>query len=211
MSVPIRADWYFDVISPFAYLHFKEMQRRGPAVTRIAKPVLFAGLLKHWGNIGPAELAPKRRFIYEFCTWYGLAHGIPFVVPAAHPFNPLRYLRLILACDCSEPVIEAVFETIFTTGTEPEAESTWNALCRRLSIDDAEHLIARSDARERLRSNTEEAIAAGVFGVPTLRLAGRTFWGLDALPMLDGFLADPKLFEQPQMQRIETVRFGAVR
>jgi 2-hydroxychromene-2-carboxylate isomerase len=62
------ADWYFDFISPFAYLQSEQLHRLQPLVQIRYRPVLFAGLLKHWGNKGPAEVLPKRQFTYEFAT-----------------------------------------------------------------------------------------------------------------------------------------------
>ena len=56
--------------------------------------------------------------------------------------------------------------------------------------------------RQALRANTEAAIAAGVFGVPTLEVAGALFWGLDALPMARAVMADPGLLDRGEMGRI---------
>ena len=60
-----RARWYYDLISPFAYLHF---HRLAPLRARLAiepVPVLLAGMLKHWETKGPAETAPKRLHTYQ--------------------------------------------------------------------------------------------------------------------------------------------------
>lgn len=54
------ADWYFDFISPFAYLQFVRLGELAGARLRL-RPVLFAGLLQHWGQLGPAEIPAKRR------------------------------------------------------------------------------------------------------------------------------------------------------
>src|SRR5689334_10438458 len=88
--MPTRiADWYFDFISPFAYLQSEQLERLHPYVQIRYRPVLFAGLLKHWGQKGPAEIVPKRQFTFEFALWQAAKLGIPFKMPPAHPFNPL--------------------------------------------------------------------------------------------------------------------------
>ena len=72
----------------------------------IYKPVLFAGLLEHWGQKGPAEVPVKRRWTYRWCTWWARELGIPFRFPAAHPFNPLPHLRLALACGSKPDAVD---------------------------------------------------------------------------------------------------------
>src|SRR5690349_7880919 len=86
-----EAIWYFDFISPFAYLQFSRLSQF-PADLRVTiKPVLFAGLLQHYGHKGPAEIPSKRRFVYRFFKWQAArrgravqhASGAPFSTPAA--------------------------------------------------------------------------------------------------------------------------------
>src|SRR5204862_8070568 len=89
-------DWYFDFVSPYSYICLHRLPALGTPVTH--KPVLFAGLLEHWGQKGPAEIAPKRRWTYRWCAWWAQERDIAFRFPAAHPFNPLQHLSLALAC-----------------------------------------------------------------------------------------------------------------
>lgn len=207
----MTAPWYFDVISPFAYLFLRLVEREGPGIELVARPLVFAGLLKASGNKGPAEIPAKRRFTYEYCTWFGAHHGIPFVMPAAHPFNPIRYLRLIVAAGSSPTVIRETFSLLWTTGEDPEDDRVWERHCARVGLPDAAAAIADPAVKAQLRSNGEEAIAAGVFGVPSVVVDGRIFWGMDALPMLRDYLADPRKFESAAMQRVPGVRFAAER
>src|SRR6266513_5445760 len=88
-------DWYFDFVSPYSYIALHRLGELSHPV--IYKPVLFAGLLNHWGQKGPAEIPAKRRWTYRWCTWWAKELGVPFRFPAAHPFNPLQHLRLALA------------------------------------------------------------------------------------------------------------------
>ena len=75
------ANWYFDFVSPFAYLQLAQFDRLPGSLEIDYVPVLFAGLLEYWENKGPAEIPEKRRHTYRFCQWYGERHGIPFRFP----------------------------------------------------------------------------------------------------------------------------------
>ena len=203
----------FDVISPFAYLAHELLLREPLARPLAYRPVLFAGLLAAHGQKGPAEIEGKRRFTYRHCTWLGGHLGIPFSMPSHHPFNPIRYLRLIVAMDNAPDVITETFRSLFASGMDPGDDTNWRALCAKLGVTqaDADECIADAAVKQTLRGNTDAAIAAGVFGVPTLTLDGQCFWGLDAIPMARAFLSDPTLFDSPAMRAADGARIGAQR
>ncbi len=204
------ADWYFDVISPYAYLH---LQRFGELPRDLAityKPVLFAGLLNHWGQKGPAEIGPKRTWTYRSCQFWADVHGIPFRFPTAHPFNSLHHQRLILACGATEKAVRRVFERVWTTGGDPADQASFASLARTLGIED---LSALGDAaiKDTLRRNTEEAAALGVFGVPSFVADGQVFWGNDSIKFFNAWLADPAILQSPEMRRIDALPIAAAR
>ena len=93
-------DFYLDFISPYAHLAFEHLPRalQGLSYEVTYRPILFAGLLKHHGQLGPAEIAPKRDWTYRHVAWQAAQHGIDLQLPAAHPFNPIGLLRLAWAC-----------------------------------------------------------------------------------------------------------------
>jgi 2-hydroxychromene-2-carboxylate isomerase len=203
------AIWHFDVISPFAWLALSEVEELGRQMPILMRPILFAGLLKHWGQLGPAEIGPKRLHTYRLCVFEAERRGVPLRFPPAHPFNPLRSLRLLCALDAAPAAIRLVMERIWRDGQDIAGEGVWNELCRDLGVTDAEALIEATGAKERLRLNTEAAIASRVFGVPTLELGGELFWGVDALPMARAYLENPALFDTGEMRRVgELPGFG---
>ena len=95
MSAPI--EFWFDFISPYAYLAWQRIhpvvEAHGRAL--IYRPVLFAGLLDHWGQLGPAEIPPKREFVFRQVLRRAAALGVPLEPPPSHPFNSLLGLRLV--------------------------------------------------------------------------------------------------------------------
>ncbi len=204
-----RIDWYFDYISPYAYLQSQRLGEFEGAAEIRPVPVLFAGLLNATGTLGPAEIPAKRLWTYRFCQFAAGRLGVPFRMPPAHPFNPLRILRLSIALDCDPAAIDAIFRFVWAEGRDPAAE--WPALTAALGVADADIRIAADAVKAALRENTEEAIAAGVYGVPTLAVDGQHFWGVDGTDFAHAFLADPGIFETDAMKRLETMPAAAER
>lgn len=182
-----RIDCYLDFISPYAYLAFEQLPRalEGLSYQVAYHPVLFAGLLKQHGQLGPAEIRPKRDWTYRQVLWLAQQHGIPLQLPAAHPFNPLGLLRLAWACarqgTPSRYVCETIFRHVWCSGAAADDPQRLTELTAQLApARDA----GSAEVKQALKTATDQAIAAGVFGVPSFVLDGRVFWGFDALPML---------------------------
>lgn len=203
------ATWYFDFVSPFSYLQFAACPQLFLRPDVVLRPVLFAGLLNHWGQKGPAEIEPKRRYTFRYVQWQAAKLDVPFKFPPAHPFNPLRALRLAIALGATRDAVRTIFEFIWAAGRSPNDE--WPALCAALDVGDADTLIASESVKNALRANCEAAIADGVFGVPTFVVDGNTFWGVDASAMLLDYFDDPRLFETPEMRRIAALPGAAAR
>lgn len=185
-SSPIAIDWYFDFISPYAYLQWQRLRREAPDLKLNACPVLFAGLLNHWENKGPVEIPPKRSWTYEHCLWVARRHDIPMRLPSAHPFNPLPLLRLAIALGATDDVVDRLFSYVWRDGLLPGDEGAWQDLLDELLVEPAD--IHADAIKQQLHANCEQAIAAGVFGVPTAVVDGQLFWGVDATDMLLAFI-----------------------
>ena len=183
--------FYLDFVSPYAYLAFEALPQvlQGHSYRVTYTPVLFAGLLKHHGQLGPAEIPSKRSWTYRQVAWLARAQGVSLHMPVRHPFNPLGLLRLALA---SAPdgapnrwVCETIFRQVWQSGLDAADAAVLQALTAQLAPvtePGGEHVKAL------LRDNTDQAVARGVFGVPTMVVDEQLFWGLDALPMLKAHL-----------------------
>ena len=198
-----RVDWYFDFVSPYSYLCLHRLHEVSDQI--VYKPVLFAGLLNHWGQKGPAEIPAKRQWTYRWCTWWAGELGIPFRFPAAHPFNPLQHLRLAIAAGCTPQAVKLIFDAIWTTGQD--AAQDFEGLCSRLNVKPEQLALAK----DVLRRNTEEAAARGVFGVPSFVADGEVFWGADAVDFVKAFLKDPAAVRNDEMRRLDTLPIAASR
>lgn len=190
--------FYLDFISPYAYLAFEALPvaLMGHSYSVTYKPLLFAALLKHHGQLGPAEIAGKREWTYRQVLWQARAQGVDLQLPAQHPFNPLPLLRLAVACDAqglpNRYVCETLFKHVWQGGLDAADPQRLQALTDGLAPSRA---LQSDTAKAQLKAHTDEAIAQGVFGVPTFAVDGKLFWGLDALPMLQAYLAGDPWFD----------------
>jgi 2-hydroxychromene-2-carboxylate isomerase len=176
-------DFWFDPISPYAYLAFERLPDalEGLSYTVNYRPVLFGGLLKHWDHKGPAEIAPKRDWTYRQVLWTAHRHAIDMQMPKQHPFNPLALLRLAYACAGppglpNRHVCRTILHHVWRGGGDP--------------VD-----AARLAQLTQLRASTDQAIGLGIFGVPTVQVEQRLFWGLDALEMVAASLRGDPWFD----------------
>ncbi len=211
MAERVRASWVFDVISPFAYLAFGQLARLPSSVELEFVPVLFAGMLGHFGQLGPAEIPSKRRATYRFVLWRARRMGVPLRMPPAHPFNPLAALRLIIAAGSDARAVGTVLDAVFRHGRDVADRTVIAELAAKLGVADPEAALSNPQVKERLRANTNWAIGRGVFGVPTLVIGEEFFWGHDAMDMALDYVADPEAFNTPDMRALEALPIAVAR
>ncbi|MBA2962699.1 MULTISPECIES: 2-hydroxychromene-2-carboxylate isomerase [Ramlibacter] len=186
-----RLTFWLDFISPYAYLAFEQLPQALEGISHAVdyRPVLFAGLLKHHGQLGPAEIPGKRAWTYRQVLWQAHVHGIALQMPASHPFNPLGLLRLAHACGPNRHVCEALFRHVWVGGLEAADPARLQALQQQLA---PARDPGGEDVKADLKAAGAQALAAGLFGVPTIAVDDKLFWGADALPMLRAYLqGDP--------------------
>ena len=200
--------WYFDAVSPFSYLALPAVEALAARRPVALHPVVLGAILAHWGGLGPAEVPPKRLHTYRLCQFLADRAGVPMRFPPRHPFRSLEAQRLLTALGATPAAVRAVFEFVWREGRDPGDSAEFAALRGRFADGD---LRGPADAKAALREATEEAVAAGVFGVPTLRIGAELFWGLDAMPMAEAWLEDRSLFARGEMARIANLPVGVER
>lgn len=191
-----RIEFFLDFISPYAYLAFEQLPRalEGLSYEVAYRPILFAGLLKHHGQLGPAEIPGKREWTYRQVLWIAHSQGVPMQMPAAHPFNPLGLLRLATGCGPNRFVCETVFRHVWRGGADAADAARLQALRDELA---PARDPASDEVKNELKAATDEAIARGLFGVPTFAVDDKLFWGFDGLPMLRQYLQGDAWFGGP--------------
>ena len=191
----MQATWYFDFISPFAYLQLPWLRGLRERVEVTPVPIVLGAVLSHHGQLGPAEIAGKREFTYRHVQWQADTAGVALRFPPAHPFNSLAALRLCVAAGSTWSAIEAIFAHVWRDGGDATNADALARVAHELGTEDANAAIADAGVKQTLRENTEQAIARGVFGVPTLAFGDLLFWGNDASAMVDAWLHEPSLFD----------------
>ena len=207
----MNAQWYFDFISPFSYLQLGKLRQWRQRFDIMPVPIAFGAVLKHHGNIGPAEIPGRREFTYRFVQWQAEHAGTALHFPPAHPFNPLTALRLCIAAGASWDSVEAIFNHLWREGHAGTNAAELAEVGRALRITDVENAANSEKVKMQLRANTDAALATGVFGVPTLRVGDELFWGNDASPLIDDWLAHPDRFTDAEYARIANLPTGIQR
>jgi 2-hydroxychromene-2-carboxylate isomerase len=196
--------FYFDFISPNAYLAWTQLPALagGYRFTVEPVPVLFAGLLEAHGQLGPAEIPAKSRWMARNNVRKAALLRVPLNPPAYHPFNPLIALRvssLPLEPGEQSRVIDALFQAVWVRGLHVGDAAVVAAVADEIGLRGAA-LVAEAERREtkdRLRAQTDDAISRGVFGVPTMEVQDELFWGYDDFPLLELFLAGKDTLDAP--------------
>lgn len=192
-----KIHFYFDFISPYAYFAWRKLPTLAKKYNREieAHPVVFGKLLDKWGQLGPAEIPPKRNWLNEYCLRYAALNGFKYNPPKKHPFNPLAALRMSLkevSGNDQLRVIDSIFKGGWSHGADLGDLSTLISLLANQSIDgeSLSHKILELDVKELLINETSHAIEKGVFGVPTIIIDDNLFWGNDQMDhielLLDG-------------------------
>jgi 2-hydroxychromene-2-carboxylate isomerase len=195
-AVPInQVDFYFDFVSPYPWLASHQLGelRECTAVKFCFVPVLFAALLDHHSNMGPAEIPAKRRYTFQDAERWAVHLGLKFKSPPAHPFNPLKPLRVTSAIDrddLRELLAVRLLDAAWSEGRDITSDIVISEVADSVDLNGRELLEkARTlEIKERLRLQTERAIQAGVFGVPSFVVNGELFWGNDRLHLLKEYL-----------------------
>ena len=204
----------FDFVSPYSYLAWKRVhalaERHGRAVEPV--PVLFAVLLDHHGHKGPAEIPAKRDHMVKQLLRISAREGIPFAPPPAHPFNPVA--AMCVAC-LDHPdrrrLIDVLYDAVWAGGPGVASAEVIARVLDEAGFPGDALLAESQQARGRLRANTQAAIDAGVFGVPTILVDGELFWGFDTFPDIDAFLDGRDGIDPEALARWRALPVGAVR
>lgn len=193
-----EVSFWFDFLSPYSWLACDRASEfaREHGVRWRYRPVVFGAILDATELVGPGEVLAKRDGMLRDVQIHAADRGLRFVGPPEHPFRSLEVLRT--ACfwqdrDEVAVVCRALFAAIWEQGLDLASGGCVDRIEAVLVAAGIEvprpvgELVQDPEIKLRLRQNTEEAIAQGVYGVPSFRAVAagaELFWGQDRMKFL---------------------------
>jgi 2-hydroxychromene-2-carboxylate isomerase len=189
--------FYFDFSSPYGYLAAEQI---APIAARhrrevLWRPILLGAIFKTSGGKPLAEFALKWSYAQHELARSARRHTIPFVVPTPFPFLTLAASRAFYWLETTDPkraapFARAVFRGAFAEGRDMSLPIAVAGAAALIGIDDSALMEAIDDQRwkDRLRAETDQALARGVFGSPFFLIDGEPFWGVERLSEIDAWL-----------------------
>ncbi len=187
-------EFFYDFISPNVYLAWTQLGALAARYEYRIQPVaiLFAGLLKTHGQLGPAEVPAKWAWMVRNNLRKARRLGVPLNPPRHHPFNPLLALRVACVPGVDQPrLIDRVLRAVWVEGLHVSDAEVLKGVLDRGEFDGA-RLIGQASlpaGKQALRRQTDDALRRGVFGVPTMCVGDALFWGFDDFEFLEAALA----------------------
>jgi 2-hydroxychromene-2-carboxylate isomerase len=200
--------FFFDVVSPYAWLGWHELDARRAQLQLDLQPVptLFGVLLDACGGVGPAEIPEKRAYTFRDVQRCALRAGLRLSGPPRHPFNPLKALRLCAAVADSEARFQLagrLLDAAWAEGRDLESDHVLRDVLRTSGLPPTLlDSIATNAIKDRLRAHVEQALALGVFGVPTFVVGSELFWGHDRLEHVAAFLRGELAIDEELQARV---------
>ncbi|NVK30508.1 MAG: DsbA family protein [Gammaproteobacteria bacterium] len=185
-----RVEFYFDYISPYAYLAFRALNRLPANVEVKLKPVVVGALMQAHGIRFPVDVPLKHDYSKRHCQWLAAKRMTPFKIPSQHPFNSIPLLRLTLLAQTARGVVDDCFRFVWTEGHTPADEAQFEALIARVAdrVNMPASLLREQlnadPIKAELKLQTQAAAELGLFGTPIFMYNGKAYFGQDSMEML---------------------------
>jgi 2-hydroxychromene-2-carboxylate isomerase len=185
-------EFYFDYGSPYSYLADTQVEavakRAGATLAR--KPMLLGGVFKSTGNSSPAGLEQKSKWSAFDLPMWARHYGVPFQRNPFFPVNTLALMRGAAAAQIDgafERYHPALFKAMWVDGRNLNDIKEVAAVLAAAGLDPQKfgNRIQDQDVKDRLKVTTDEAVARGVFGAPTIFVGDMMFFGNDRLPFVE--------------------------
>jgi 2-hydroxychromene-2-carboxylate isomerase len=190
-----KIDFYFDFLSPYSYVAWTWVRTQSEFFDFNFIPVSIPKIISTYGTLGPAQIKPKRNYLFKDLIRYTTLHNIPFTTPLNLPFNSLYALRLSLlsvAEKSQRSIIDAIFRAGWEEGQDIGNDDILKNILKNKNIE-VESLFKRMEdptSRIELKKNIDLALTREVFGVPTFFVDDEMFWGNDSIKYLEMYLAN---------------------
>ena len=177
-------DFYFDIISPYAYIAYKKILKINNVDFKL-KPILLGGLHNLAGITAPAFNKYKMKNMQNDCELVSKKNNISFKWNSRFPINSLSIMRgyLYVEDNKKEEYLNSFFEAYWKEDIDLSNEENIKILLKKLKIDENDFFnsIGNQDIKDKLKELTQEAFKKEVFGAPTFIVNNKIFWGQDRL------------------------------
>ena len=177
-------DFYFDIISPYAYIAYKKILKI-KNINFKPKPIFLGGLHNLVGITAPAFNKFKMKNMQNDCELVAKKNNISFKWNSKFPINSLNIMRgyLCVKDNKKEEYLNNFFEAYWKEDLDLSNEENIKMLLKNLKIDEHDffNLIKNQDTKDKLKQFTQEAFEKEVFGAPTFIVNNKIFWGQDRL------------------------------
>lgn len=193
-----QVEFFFDVISPYSYLAYFELQKIAvrQQADIIWRPVLLGAVFKATGNSSPIEVPAKARHAMVDLKRWAAHYQIPFRMNKAFPFNSLMLMRGAVGLQMRDPAlflnyVDVIFKAMFGEPRNLSDLQEVEAVLKEAGIDPQLVLSLAEDeaVKTKLKTDTQDAVARGVFGLPTFFVGQDMYWGQDRLLFVEQALA----------------------
>lgn len=204
--------FFFDFQSPYSYLCWKDIQRRKSEWSERGLqlkyyPLSMGSLISSYDTLGPAQIPPKRDFLFRQCLRRAKEIGVQLRTPIRLPFNPVEVLRLgtvSVAGAAQDRVIDAVFNATWRDRVDMEDQKALSIYLQE-QLKFCVHEVLEGDvlkmARKEIKENLKLAKEFKAFGVPSLIVHDELFWGHDSLEDFNRFLKGEDLMDQGEYKK----------
>ncbi len=177
-------DFYFDIISPYAYIAYKKILKIKDINFKL-KPILLGGLHNLAGITAPAFNKYKMKNMQNDCELVAKKNNISFKWNSKFPINSLNIMRgyICVKDNKKEEYLNNFFEAYWKEDLDLSNEENIKILLKKLKIDEHDffNLVKSQDTKDKLKQFTQEAFEKEVFGAPTFIVNNKIFWGQDRL------------------------------
>ena len=180
-------DFYFDVISPYAYIAHKKIlnYKKEKKIKFNYKPILLGGLHKLAEITAPAFNKFKMNNMKKDCKIVAYKNNIIFKWNDYFPINSINIMRgyLLIDNELREEFIDNFFEAYWKSNTDLSVKENFNEVLNNLKINPDNYFngIQNEKIKNELKIKTSEAFGKEVFGAPTFIVNNKLFWGQDRL------------------------------
>ena len=200
-----KIDFYFDFLSPYSYVAWTWVRKNWNDYEFHLYPVSVPNIIAHYDTKGPAQIKPKRNYLFKDLLRYTKLNNIPFTTPKNLPFNSLYALRLALKSVSGthqKEVIDAIFRSGWEQGQDIGSDDVLKIVLadQNLPVEELFQKMEEKAARVELKNNIETGIKRDLFGVPTFFVDEEMFWGNDSIKYLEMHLAGMDPLDQEKYQ-----------